>query len=128
MPFTVDLSEVVEVDKAFPDKLKAEYSGILNWCLDGWKRYQSEGLVEPQAVINATAEYRSSEDIIGEFLRETSELHPSSRCSIQGQPRLGGKMTKTAFGAEMSKRYTKTKHTAGKHRDRVVYEGIGLLD
>ena len=72
MPFTVDLSEVVEVDIAFPDRLKAEYSGILYWCLEGWKRYRTNGLVEPQAVIDATAEYRSSEDIVGEFLRETS--------------------------------------------------------
>ena len=40
----------------------------------------------------------------------------------------GGEMTKTAFGAEMSKRFTKTKHTVGIHRDKDVYEGIGLLE
>ena len=122
----------MEVDKAFPDKLRAEYSGILNWCLEGWRRYQSCGLVEPQAVIDATAEYRSSEDIVGEFLRETyiecSGYILRADAAFKAYQDWGGKTTKTSFGAEMSKRFTKTKHTAGSHRGKVVYEGIGILE
>ena len=132
IPFLTDLSDVVEIDKAFPEKLRAEYSGILNWCLEGWRRYQSCGLVEPQAVIDATAEYRSGEDIIGEFLRETYIENPNfilrADAAFKAYQDWGGKMTKTAFGTEMTKRYTKVKYTTAPHRDKIVYEGIGLLD
>ena len=42
-------------------------SGILNWCLEGFRLYQEEGLTPPQAVIDATAEYRKQSDRIMMF-------------------------------------------------------------
>ena len=51
--------------------MEGEYRGILNWCIEGWKPYQLHGLNQPKIVVDATAEYRSSEDVFGEFLRET---------------------------------------------------------
>lgn len=132
IPFKVELSEVLAIDKQFPEKLKAEFSGILNWALEGWRRYQLEGLVDPQSVIDATAEYRADEDTFGDFLRQTyienSSFVLRADAAFKAYQEWGGKMTKTKFGKEMSRRYRKEKHTAGEHRDRMVYHGIGTLD
>ena len=37
-------------------------SGILNWCLEGFRLYQKEGLIPPKAVAEATMEYRKQSD------------------------------------------------------------------
>ena len=39
-------------------------SGILNWCLEGFRLYQAEGLEMPKSVIQATEEYRIVSDRI----------------------------------------------------------------
>ena len=58
-------------DPDLPDKLRAEISGILAWCVRGWQAYRERGLREaPEAVMAATSEYRSSSDVIGEWLEE----------------------------------------------------------
>lgn len=51
--------------------MEGEFSGILCWCIEGWKPHQLHGLNEPRVVVDATVEYRSSEDVFGECLRET---------------------------------------------------------
>lgn len=42
-------------------------SGILNWCLEGFKLYMTEGLDMPDSVENATTEYRQQSDRIMMF-------------------------------------------------------------
>ena len=49
-------------------ELMAEASGILNWMIAGAIRYLEDGLVLPEAVTLATAEYRSSQDPLHGFL------------------------------------------------------------
>lgn len=45
----------------------ANLSGILNWCLDGFRLYQAEGLDMPGSVASATEEYRRHSDRIRMF-------------------------------------------------------------
>ena len=45
----------------------ANLSGILNWCLEGFRLYQQEGLKMPNSVEQATKEYRSQSDRITMF-------------------------------------------------------------
>lgn len=59
-----------EQDKQLPVKLLAELPGILNWAINGCLLWQRDGLGEPEAVANATKEYRSEQDIIGAFVEE----------------------------------------------------------
>ena len=131
IPFEVDLSDVVTVDKAFPEKLKAEYSGILNWALEGWKRYQSEGLREPKAVLDATDEYRGAEDIVGTFIRETyvenSAFFVKANDCFEAFKQAGGKLSQTEFGREMSNRYEKARQRIG-GKPVTIYRGIGTLE
>ena len=64
-------------DKADPgltDKLKAEFSGILNWAILGCLAWQKEGLRLPSQVNEATTEYRNENDVLGEFLGSYCEL------------------------------------------------------
>jgi len=57
-------------DRHLESKLIAEASGILNWLLEGVKRWREEGLKTPSAVISATNEYRNEMDVIGQFIKD----------------------------------------------------------
>ena len=48
----------------------ANLSGILNWCLEGFKFYQDEGLKMPGSVASATADYRAQSDRITMFTNQ----------------------------------------------------------
>jgi putative DNA primase/helicase len=69
IPFTTRIAENKQ-DKHLEEKLKQEASGILNWLLEGVSRWKREGLNAPDAVLNATDEYREEMDVIGNFLKE----------------------------------------------------------
>ncbi|MFA7541986.1 MAG: phage/plasmid primase, P4 family, partial [Lysobacterales bacterium] len=42
IPFAVTVPPELR-DPALPEKLRAELPGILNWCLEGWRRYREQG-------------------------------------------------------------------------------------
>lgn len=69
IPFNVIIPDA-EQDKALPDKLKAEYPGILAWCVRGCLAWQREGLRSPEEVLVATREYRASQDVLAAFIEE----------------------------------------------------------
>jgi putative DNA primase/helicase len=70
IPFEVQIADS-EQDPALPDKLVAELPGILNWALAGCLAWQQVGrLITPEAVVNATASYRTEQDVLDDFLRE----------------------------------------------------------
>lgn len=43
-------------------------SAIFNWCLAGYQRFTQDHLDAPQAVTDATAEYRKESDRVGQFI------------------------------------------------------------
>src|SRR3954453_15388182 len=59
-----------ERDKNLPEKLKAEWPAILRWLIDGCLAWQREGLNPPQSVREASEEYLSAEDVLGQWLEE----------------------------------------------------------
>jgi putative DNA primase/helicase len=67
VPFNVFIPKD-ERDIHLSEKLRAEASGILNRLLDGLRLWCDKGLLEPDAVVAATAEYRSASDPLGRFL------------------------------------------------------------
>ena len=67
VPFGVFIPKA-ERDIRLSEKLRAEVSGILNRLLDGLRLWCDKGLIEPEAVTMATAEYRSASDPLGRFL------------------------------------------------------------
>lgn len=69
IPFTVTISKA-DRDKDLTKKLIAENSGIFNWVLKGYNMWKKEGLNEPQAVVNANAEFRFDMDSVGSFVKD----------------------------------------------------------
>lgn len=77
IPFDVQIPEK-ERDERLVQKLFEERSGILNWLVAGLVDYLEGGLQEPQAVLDATLDYRKDSDPYGTFLREC--------CFVSGDP------------------------------------------
>jgi putative DNA primase/helicase len=75
IPFTTRIEEEQQ-DKHLDQKLMQEGPGILNWLVEGAKRWCAEGLRTPTIIIRATDEYRSEMDVIGNFLKERCEQKP----------------------------------------------------
>lgn len=65
IPFTVTIATP---DKELPEKLKAEWPGILQWAIAGCLEWQRIGLAPPPAVLDATAGYLAAEDAIALWL------------------------------------------------------------
>ena len=72
IPFEVEMSDKKAV-LDMPDKLRAEYAGILAWCVRGTMAWQSCGLKPPESVGAATRQYKLEEDRLGAFLDECTE-------------------------------------------------------
>ena len=70
-----DDSYIIE-DSELPDKLRHEYSGILNWMLDGLRQWKANGqsIKLPAGVVNATMQFREESDIIGKWMDESATL------------------------------------------------------
>ena len=86
IPFTV----TIPPDRAIKDMdrlLALEYSGILNWCIEGVLSWQREGLTTPDEVDAATAEYKSQQDILAQFFASECVLaSPETRAADAGKP------------------------------------------
>jgi putative DNA primase/helicase len=72
-----------EQDRHLISKLKLEGSGFLNWALEGLREWHAHGLQEPQAVLRATAEYRSRQDVVRQFVDECCVQDANARCAPQ---------------------------------------------
>jgi putative DNA primase/helicase len=59
-----------KIDKDLPIKLSNEISGILNWALEGTRKWLNGEMKTPSSVMNTTKEYRKEMDIIQQFLDE----------------------------------------------------------
>ena len=73
VPFSVTI-QPEEKDPKLLDKLRAELPGILNWAIAGCLEWQKTGLNPPKAVLDATEEYKTSEDIFASWLTDCCNL------------------------------------------------------
>lgn len=76
VPFDVQIPPT-KIDRSFPDKLKAEASGILNWMIDGWKRVASRpnrDLLVPEPVKIATKKAREDNDRVRTWFDDQYEI------------------------------------------------------
>jgi putative DNA primase/helicase len=81
IPFAVRIPDA-DRDKELPEKLKAEWPGILAWMLEGCLLWQREGLIMPKAVEAATEDYLATEDAIGRWFEECCVKDPQARESV----------------------------------------------
>src|SRR5262249_43236676 len=78
VPFAVTIPDD-EKDPDLPEKLQAEYPGILAWAVHGCLEWQQHGLGEPEEVRQATATYQEESDTLGQFIDECCNQHPEAR-------------------------------------------------
>jgi len=68
-------------DITIAGQLLEEKPGILNWILEGYQLYRTQGLVYPNSVLSAISEYRDDVDTTGirQFMKEFYEFDESSK-------------------------------------------------
>lgn len=131
IPFNVTIPDH-EKDPHLLDRLQAEATGILAWCVRGCLEWQRTGLAAPHVVMAATEEYRQEQDTIGVFLRECTVTVSNARtkasvlyAAYQKWADTGGlhAVNITTFGLSLAERgFAKEQNYQG-----VFYTGIGLL-
>jgi P4 family phage/plasmid primase-like protien len=112
VPFQATIPESRQ-DKSLLDKLKAEGPGVLNWALDGFRMWREQGLAPPEAILGASAEWRSESDQIGLFLEMATVRDPAEKVSAgalfacyEGWARAMEvrPVSQTLFGRQLTKR------------------------
>jgi P4 family phage/plasmid primase-like protien len=61
-------------DTDLPAKLKAEWSGILSWMIEGCLDWQANGLIRPEVARRATEAYFAEQDIFAQWIEDCCEL------------------------------------------------------
>lgn len=135
VPFTQVIPES-EQDPALRDRLLAEAPGILAWLVEGHARVAASGgrIAAPAAVLAATAEYRSDNDEIGEFILARCIEEPRARATakelydaykawvIETQGDAAEPVKVRTFGLNLLQRGFDKDHTRG----GAVYRGVRL--
>lgn len=121
-----------ERKKDIREILFAEGSGILNWMLEGYRRYTTSGrLKQCRAISSQTGDYLDSEDGYHEFFKDAGIVRrdnlsiPASRlyekylewCRERCSDRV---KSSTSFGRHMGQRFQKKRTESG-----ILYIGIG---
>ena len=66
-----------QIDLNFGEKLEKELSGILNWGIEGYQMYQSEGLELPDCLKALVQEYAESMTPLDSWLQECVDYFPN---------------------------------------------------
>jgi putative DNA primase/helicase len=64
-------------DLQLQEKLEPEYPAILRWMLDGALNWQANGLIRPDIVRAATAEYFADQDTVRQWIEECCDINSS---------------------------------------------------
>ena len=72
-----------EKDPSLEGKLLAERDGILQWMLDGTRKYLKDGLKLSPRIRQENATYRKDSDLIGEFLEDAMEVDTTAKINQQ---------------------------------------------
>lgn len=130
VPFEVVIP-LSQQDKTLGDRLKMEAEAVLAWLVGGYHDWRTQGLAEPDAVVEATAGYQAESDAIRRFLTQRCVVGPTFRvrssnlyevwsawCNTEGeQPG-----TNKAFTTALQNKGFDTKRT----NVGAMWQGIGL--
>jgi P4 family phage/plasmid primase-like protien len=72
-----------EKDPFLESKLLEERDGILQWMLEGTRKYLKDGLKLSPRIRQENATYRKDSDLIGEFLDDVMEVDPTAKINQQ---------------------------------------------
>jgi len=130
IPFEVQIPEEQRIPH-YEDILLQERSGILNWALEGFRRWKREGLGTTDKITEAVKAYREDMDILEEFIQEKcmegaeysvsfSELYSAySQWANENKEQL---LSKQTLGRRLEERGYKPYKSVGKR----VWRGLKL--
>lgn len=132
IPFNVRIPDA-EQDKDLDRKLRAELPGILAWAVRGCLEWQKQGLGKPEAVKDATDEYRGEMDVLGGFFEDrcvigdglravSSELYKEYLGWAQDSG-IRKPMSQTMFSLRLAERGLAKKRITG---GKVAWLGVGI--
>lgn len=128
VPFIVHIPKP-ERDKTLDEQLQRELPGILSWALRGCLEWQELGeLREPEAVEEATQNYRDEMDDVGQFLQEVCVLGEACKAKasllLKAYHQWSGQTDETAksFATKLTDRGYEAKHGNTGN----FWQGIGL--
>jgi putative DNA primase/helicase len=150
IPFLYQVPNSKRVRDLHLKLFEKEASGILNWIIEGFTRWQFEGLGEPRIVQDATEDYRSDMDVLKTFLQDfciASDHNMIANLDFENITKFqmnemkvpfvkatilydtfmretGEKISQKLFSRRLHERGYPTKH----FRDGNFHIGIGLLD
>lgn len=129
-PVTLAESEQREFEEVVSE-FAPEYSGILNWLIEGVMIFLREGLVVPEAVRLKTQEYRDEMDRTSAFCARCVVADANGEVTAKAFYQAyvdftidqGGKpISLTAFGLIMKRKYHRVDGRI------VIYRGVALVD
>ena len=85
LPFEAKFTEITAKSMSVVmSEFEQEFSGILNWALEGLHRYLDSGrkLPKPEKIAAATKEYRRDSDVLADFMEEELERHDAPAANI----------------------------------------------
>lgn len=139
IPFIVNFDNhpTLKKDPDRMEKLKAEYSGILAWIVEGALKYQRDGLQAPKVVEDARNEYKEDMDLLSDWIAEccvvginqeatSKELWASWQRYAQENGELKYISSSKALGKRLSTRYQAVKRV-GKTELR-GFRGLSVKD
>jgi len=111
IPFNV-VFKGEKADQNLIAKLKIELPGIMNWVIEGYRKWKEIGLSPPKTVLQATVDYQNEQDVVAEFLNENIHRDTAVRtkastlylafCNWYQEAYTGKPMTQTAYGRRVS--------------------------
>jgi P4 family phage/plasmid primase-like protien len=122
LPFTVQISEERR-DPNMIDKLTAEAAGILNWMIEGLRKYHANGsrLTPPAKVVAATRQYRMESDSLGRAIDEELVCGDAARGRIIARKELTNGLRQ--WFAEQDEKMPGPRMVAKALRERGVADG-----
>ncbi len=138
---TIPFEKVITSDERDPlldEKLSKEYEGILAWAVRGFRKWQEEGLVQPEKVAEATNEYREESDVLGNFIDEKCVMELSAKVSASALLKAAQEWAKDGglryvkrneFIDYLKKRgFTKDRLSSSNNKGKIYWFGIGLKE
>jgi putative DNA primase/helicase len=130
VPFTVSVEDAAAI-MDMPERLRAEWPGVLAWCVRGCLEWQRRGLDAPAEVLDATKGYKAEQDVLGLFLDECTTRGPNLKAKAsqlyaryKGWAETGNEyaLSQRLFGEALHERGIESKRSNG-----FWHIGIGLL-
>ncbi len=123
-------------DPKLPEKLREELAGVFAWMVSGCLEWQEHGLGEPEAVRDATEQYREEMDTLAAFLADRCVVRPGAFvlaedlyksygwwCDVAGERQDPLKR----FVSRLSERgFERKRETKKVNKGRYIWLGIGL--